>query len=252
MVDKIIKDFEFLDDIYFPNLAIRLVYSSFDLEDEIDNMQDPLTVLKIDAQAKALKYILDENATECSHISFLKYVCDIASYVTCGEVDNFRHGSILVNGSNVKRTRPEMIRAELLNLIDDVNYLIKQHELNIEDKTKTDQEYEMELFKIAALFHIRFLRIHPFEDGNGRTARILLAKMLIDNGAFPCIIDSKNKRQYCDYIEKNDIDGMAQFLKELSHKENENASILYTNYEPHYEIQEKVYTKAKNSGKIII
>ena len=36
------------------------------------------------------------------------------------------------------------------------------------------QDILLELFKREARFHIEFIRIHPFEDGNGRTGRIIL------------------------------------------------------------------------------
>ena len=32
----------------------------------------------------------------------------------------------------------------------------------------------LDYLKREALFHLEFIRIHPFEDGNGRTGRLLL------------------------------------------------------------------------------
>ena len=100
-----------------------------------------------------------------------------------------------------------MIRNDLWYLIDDYNY-----QLSIA-KTKK------EIFEAEAFFHIRFLHIHPFEDANGRTARILLTYNLAKNNIAPCIITIDRKREYCDYIENSDIKGLASLFEKLSNDE---------------------------------
>jgi len=49
---------------------------------------------------------------------------------------------------------------------------------------------------IAARFHIGYVSIHPFYDGNGRTARILTNLLLISCGLPPIIIKDKHKQAY--------------------------------------------------------
>lgn len=49
---------------------------------------------------------------------------------------------------------------------------------------------------IAALFHIRFVTIHPFDDGNGRMSRILMNMILMSNGFVPSIIRVENRNEY--------------------------------------------------------
>jgi Fic family protein len=50
--------------------------------------------------------------------------------------------------------------------------------------------------KIAAKFHIEYISIHPFYDGNGRTARILNNLLLISCGLPPIIIKDQHKQLY--------------------------------------------------------
>jgi Fic family protein len=53
---------------------------------------------------------------------------------------------------------------------------------------------------IAADFHLGFVTIHPFFDGNGRTARILMNLILIACGYPPIIITDSGKQAYYQYL----------------------------------------------------
>jgi Fic family protein len=54
---------------------------------------------------------------------------------------------------------------------------------------------------IAAEAHARFVSIHPFIDGNGRTARLIMNLILIQNGYTPAVIQNKERINYLDAIE---------------------------------------------------
>jgi Fic family protein len=49
---------------------------------------------------------------------------------------------------------------------------------------------------LASLLHYKFVRIHPFDDGNGRVARLLMNYVLLRNGYPPAIIKSVDKQNY--------------------------------------------------------
>lgn len=53
----------------------------------------------------------------------------------------------------------------------------------------------------AALLHGEFVKIHPFIDGNGRTARLLLNFELMRNGYPPIIIKNDQRAQYYDVLD---------------------------------------------------
>ncbi len=53
---------------------------------------------------------------------------------------------------------------------------------------------------LAANFHVEYLTIHPFFDGNGRTARILTNLMLISCGFPAIIIKDSLKETYYQYL----------------------------------------------------
>ena len=50
----------------------------------------------------------------------------------------------------------------------------------------------------AALFHLDFDGIHPFIDGNGRTGRLILNLMLMQNGYPPVSMKFADRRRYYD------------------------------------------------------
>lgn len=54
----------------------------------------------------------------------------------------------------------------------------------------------------AGLLHEKFVTIHPFFDGNGRTARILLNMELMKNGYPPIIIEKKERKIYNNSLKK--------------------------------------------------
>ena len=56
----------------------------------------------------------------------------------------------------------------------------------------------------AAFLHHAFVQIHPFQDGNGRMARLLASFVLIKEGLFPLAIDRDERTRYIVALEKAD------------------------------------------------
>lgn len=55
---------------------------------------------------------------------------------------------------------------------------------------------------LASLVHLKFVSIHPFIDGNGRTARLLMNLVLLQNAYPQAIIKVSNRVEYIQSVEK--------------------------------------------------
>ena len=66
---------------------------------------------------------------------------------------------------------------------------------------------------LAFDFHKKYEYIHPFLDGNGRTGRLIMNKILISGGYFPVIVFNENKLSYFNSIQKARQDKGKKYYK---------------------------------------
>lgn len=66
---------------------------------------------------------------------------------------------------------------------------------------------DMNPLKLAAETHYRLVSIHPFVDGNGRTARLLMNMILLMGGYPPAIISKRDRLTYITALEKAQLGG---------------------------------------------
>lgn len=79
----------------------------------------------------------------------------------------------------------------------ELNPLMKQFILNLQKYRHTKHPIE-----VAALAHKEFVFIHPFIDGNGRVARLLMNLLLLQEGYSIAVIPPMQRRTYIDALEK--------------------------------------------------
>ena len=71
---------------------------------------------------------------------------------------------------------------------------------------------------IAATFHYRFTRIHPFDDGNGRMARLLMNMILIKHGYTVAVVPVEQRDQYIGMLEQADkTEDLVEFIAYVAH-----------------------------------
>lgn len=71
---------------------------------------------------------------------------------------------------------------------------------------QAEQEGKLSPVELAALFHYRYIRIHPFEDGNGRIARLMVNFILSRHDYPMVVIRSRKKSEYLEALHQTDLE----------------------------------------------
>ncbi|MBD5495365.1 MAG: Fic family protein [Lachnospiraceae bacterium] len=79
--------------------------------------------------------------------------------------------------------RPENVEWEMCLLMD----WYENQEVNI---------------SVLAEYHARYESIHPFQDGNGRTGRLILFRECLKNKIVPVVIEDANRNEYLDALKE--------------------------------------------------
>ena len=98
----------------------------------------------------------------------------------------YRDIPVFISGSNYPVSKAENIKDEINDLCKWIN-------------TEMGKYHPVEF---AAILHKRFVFIHPFKDGNGRVARLLMNTALIQNGYLPALIPPILRSEYISLLEK--------------------------------------------------
>lgn len=75
---------------------------------------------------------------------------------------------------------------------------------------------ELSPIELAALLHYRYIRIHPFDDGNGRVARLLVNYVLYHNDLPPVIIKTADKKNYLHALQQADVEDLQAFINYMT------------------------------------
>lgn len=97
-----------------------------------------------------------------------------------------RNGGVRISGANFVPPNAMKVSA----LLDELLGFLKDNPLNLN------------VVELATVFHHRFVWIHPFFDGNGRTVRLAMNLLLMKEGYPPAIILTNDRTKY--YAALND------------------------------------------------
>ncbi len=94
-------------------------------------------------------------------------------------------------GDRFEYASPEETPALMTDLVDWYN--------------KAEAEGKLSPVELAVLFHYRYIRIHPFEDGNGRIARLLVNYILTKHDYPMIVVRSRLKNEYLEALHAADL-----------------------------------------------
>lgn len=116
----------------------------------------------------------------------------VATYtVHAGQYKTRPNSVITATGERFEYASPEETPALMTDLVDWYNSAVEEQKLSA--------------LELASLFHYRYIRIHPFEDGNGRIARLLVNFILLRAGYPMLIVRSVDKDKYLAALNRSDI-----------------------------------------------
>lgn len=151
-----------------------------------------------------VKKCLSENKTFSEEI--LKNIHSILmDNIQMGEV--YRNETVRISGASFKPPIPNEIYYQIKEFYRQIDEFIKKPEFNA--------------VELAAYTHAEFVRIHPFTDGNGRTARLIMNYQLMNNKFLPISISKDSRLQYYDalnyYATSKNISKFYDFILELEY-----------------------------------
>ncbi len=104
-----------------------------------------------------------------------------------------------------------------------------------------------EPIEIASLIHQRFVDIHPFVDGNGRTARLLLNLYLMRHGYPPVILLRVERKKYIRTVMVGQLDYQHEPFANFVAKAVERSLDIYLDF---FDLEQKEYLSLAEAAKI--
>lgn len=168
---------------------------------DLEEMKAHSVALKmVQTEAKSKEYPLTETFIRELHKTLLRedYVQyrqlpdgNNTSFTIHAGIYKTRPNSVItVTGERFEYASPEETPALMKDLVDWYNEEEKKNELTP--------------IELASVFHYRYIRIHPFEDGNGRIARLIFNYILIRHNYPMIVVESKNKDAYLTALNRCD------------------------------------------------
>ena len=160
------------------------------IEENLTSSSKPLrNYIEAVNHAKAFCKILEviENNSDLDE----RVILDIHRIILIGLDDTnagfYRNCRIRISGSNTILPNP----LKVPELMEDFYKWLSE---NIKNEPIT-----------AIMAHLKFVSIHPFADGNGRTARLLMNMLLLKYGYSPIIVRPTDRKKYLSAIENYQV-----------------------------------------------
>lgn len=204
------------------NFKLELTYNSNAIEGNTLTLKETKVVLEgITIGGKTMREHL-EAINHSEAIDFLESLINTNNELTEFDIKNI-HAIVLkeIDNDNAGRYRTENV------LITGATHIPPDSVIVPELMEKLIYRYDEWKEKyhpiiVAALLHAEFVKIHPFIDGNGRTARLLMNFEAMKNGYTPIIIKANKRYQYYEALDKGAVTGdYTDFIKIVVKEEDE-------------------------------
>ena len=166
--------------------------------------------LKINADGRSINEAI--NHKRAMEYAFL----NIHNYISNSTIENINN---IINGNIKKFFLPDCGKKVNINIFFNMEDY-ENFEKNKRNYLMWDYFYDgTNIFRRIAEKYFLFEKRHPFENGNGRTGRILINYELIKNNIVPIVIEKEKKKEYLKFLEEADFVGFGEWIKTLSNEE---------------------------------
>jgi Fic family protein len=183
------------------NFIVEFAFNTTSIEGNtisLDQAQK-LLVDNLTPKNKSLREIYDLQNTEKV---FMKLFANIKKEITHDLICEI-HDSLLEDIDARKGYRTQDVRVFKAHFKSTLWPFVKT-DMEILLKWLKENQGKLHPFVLAVMFHHKIEKIHPFMDGNGRTGRIVMNYILLQNDYPPIIITKKNRTKYLDNLHKAD------------------------------------------------
>ncbi len=146
---------------------------------------------------------------------------------TIGTAGKFKQNENRILGADFSTASVAATPIAVKEWVDNTNYRL--------DHSKNNEEFLQNLMES----HIQFERIHPFEDGNGRTGRELINWKLAEREMPFLIIEKEDKPQYVTFEADQDYKGLTAYAKKRLAEEKKRYQIFEKNYQAQTDFENK-------------
>ena len=179
--------------------------------DETASIYDTGTIL-----TSADKIIVLKDATETrNHFTLFKYMLDTIDNVLNEEMIKKYH-FILKEGTLTDEEREWFNVGDYKKLKNYVGSIETTLPNDVENDMKNLLNWynriESKVLEDIIEFHVRFEKIHPFQDGNGRVGRMIMFRECLVNDIMPFYIEDRNKDFYIRGIKEYQLNNDRGYL----------------------------------------
>lgn len=173
-----------------------------DLKDFIDMKASQVGLKMMEEEAITLNEPLTQNFIRQLHKTIIREDYTVYRQLPDGQQTSYtihagmyktRPNSVITRyGDRFDYASPEETPALMTDLVDWYN--------------EAEASHRYTPVELAALFHYRYIRIHPFEDGNGRIARLMVNYILARHGWPMIVVRNRVKNEYIEALHQTDVE----------------------------------------------
>lgn len=220
---------------YLDDVTVRLSHHSTAIEGNTISFNDVTAIIlcdflprtsinkrefyEVENHALAMQFILDEllNEKPLTKNIILEINRQLLDRIM-PNAGQFKQQANDIKGADSPPTQPSQTPKAFHQWFANTIYRLEQ--------ANTDEEK----IKVILSSHIQFERIHPFQDGNGRTGRLIMFYLMLQENLYPFVITKEKREEYIDILATQDINRFYDLVKPCIELEKQRADVIVNKF----------------------